>query len=80
MTYLTRRVRTYAPDAEDWIWYTILPFVAYGGLVVAAILLRAHPVEVLFGIAGCALLLIFVGIHNAWDVVTFIVSGQLAAP
>ena len=80
VTYLAHRLRTYQPDAEDWTWYTILPFVAYGGLLVAAILLRAHPVEVLFGVAGCALLLIFIGIHNAWDVVTFIVTGQMAAP
>jgi hypothetical protein len=80
VTYLQRRLRTYAPDAEDWTWYTILPFVAYGGFLAAAILLRAHPIEALFGFAGGTLLLIFIGIHNAWDVVTFIVTGQMAAP
>jgi hypothetical protein len=80
VTYLQHRLRTYAPDAEDWTWYTILPFVAYGGLLVAALLLRPHPAEVLFGFAGGTLVLIFIGIHNAWDVVTFIVTGQMAAP
>jgi len=29
--------------------------------------------EALFGIAAAGLLLLFVGIHNAWDSVTFIV-------
>jgi hypothetical protein len=72
---LTRRLHTYRPDLEDWTWYTVLPFIAYGGLLVAAILLRAHPVEVLFGFGGGLLLLIFIGIHNAWDVVTFIAIG-----
>ena len=75
VSYLAQRLESYRPDLEDWIWYTILPIVAYGVLLVAAFVLRAHPVEVLFVFAGSVLLLIFIGVHNAWDVVTYLVVG-----
>jgi hypothetical protein len=32
---------------------------------------RAFPTEALFGVAVAALLLLFIGIHNAWDAVTY---------
>jgi hypothetical protein len=36
-------------------------------------LLRSHVVASLFGVAAVALLLLlFIGIHNAWDTVTYI--------
>ncbi len=31
----------------------------------------ADPTECLFGVATAALLLLFIGIHNAWDAVTY---------
>ncbi len=50
---------------------TVLPLVSYTALVVAAILLPSHPVPALFVIAAGTMLLLFIGIHNAWDVVTY---------
>ena len=70
-----RRVRRqidYQPVLEDWLFHTILPLVSYTALVVAAILLPGYPVPALFVIAAAAVLLLFIGIHNAWDNVTFI--------
>jgi len=67
-----RRQTSYAPDAEDWFWYAGLPLVGYAGLLAAAILLAWHPTASLFVIATTSLLLLFVGIHNAWDTVTYI--------
>jgi hypothetical protein len=67
-----RRQTSYAPDAEDWFWYAGLPLVGYAGLLAAAILLAWHPTPSLFVIATTSLLLLFVGIHNAWDTVTYI--------
>lgn len=32
---------------------------------------RSHAHEAMFGVAGAALLLLFVGTHNAWDAVTY---------
>jgi hypothetical protein len=68
-----RRLSTYTADLEDWTWYTIAPLVAYGGICVGAISLAALPERALFEVAGAVVLLIFVGIRNAWDLVTYIV-------
>jgi len=70
-----RRQANYRPDAEDWTWYTILPLLAYVAIFAGAIALPADPVVALFAIGGGAMLLIFIGIRNAWDIVTFIAIG-----
>jgi hypothetical protein len=67
---------TYRPVFEDWLWHTALPILAYLMLVVAAFTLRSYPRQTLFVIGGSALLLLFVGIHNAWDAVTYITIDQ----
>jgi hypothetical protein len=65
---------------EDWIWHAVLPLIAYALLLIAALLLRQHPERVLFVIGATALLLLFIGIHNAWDTVTYIAVGGLQKP
>jgi len=62
----------YKPVLEDWLWHSILPFCAYGVMMVAAFVLRYDPERALFLVGGAVLLLLFIGIHNAWDTVTFI--------
>jgi hypothetical protein len=62
----------YSPDAEDWAWYAFIPLLAYAALFAAAILLEGHPETSLFAVAGVTLLLLFVGIHNSWDTVTYV--------
>jgi hypothetical protein len=71
-----RRQTEYKPVFEDWLFHTVLPLVAY--LVIAATVwaLPRSPVASLFVIAGAAVLLMFVGIHNAWDTVTFIIVSH----
>jgi hypothetical protein len=66
------RKTAYRPDFEDWVWFAILPLHAYLALVVAAVLLPRHPQVCMFAIAATTLVLLFVGIHNAWDTVTYI--------
>lgn len=73
-----RRISEYDPDVEDWIWYWILPFFAYCIVLGGAIALpftRDAP----FVLGGSVLLLIFIGIRNSWDVVTFIAAGGPSA-
>jgi hypothetical protein len=65
------RLAGYQLVLSDWLWYTLLPLISYTVLVVAAILLLIYPGAVLFIIAAVTLLLLFTGIHNAWDVVTY---------
>lgn len=76
VTLRTRRQQAYDPDLEDWIWFVILPLFTYVIIALAAALLRTAPVGAPFALAGATLLLIFIGIHNAWDVVTYLATGQ----
>jgi hypothetical protein len=78
-----RRARAqgdYKPVLEDWVWYIILPLVAYVAVLVSALLLTTKPSAALFGIAATSLLLLFIGIRNAWDTVTFVVIGSSEPP
>lgn len=67
-----RHQTDYKMVLEDWIWHCSLPLVGYATLFGAAITLQQHMQASLFVIAGTSLLLLFVGIHNAWDAVTYI--------
>ena len=69
--WLARNRLDYQPVLSDWLWYTVLPLLSYAALVVAAIVLPSQPVPALFVIAAVTMLLLFIGIHNAWDVVTY---------
>jgi hypothetical protein len=74
-----RRQTDYQPVLEDWLFHTVLPLVSYTALVVAAMLLPVHPAPALFVIAAGTMLLLFIGIHNAWDNVTYI-AIELSRP
>jgi hypothetical protein len=71
-----RRQTDYTPVLEDWLWHTVFPLVSYTALVVAALLLLGNPVPALFVTGAATLLLLFIGIHNAWDTVTYLVLEQ----
>jgi hypothetical protein len=77
IAFRTRRQTAYRPGLDDWIWYTILPSIAYVAIVVSSILLPSFATGSLFAIAAADVLLVFIGIHNAWDIVTFIAMGLL---
>ena len=66
------RKADYRPDAEDWIWYVGLPFVAHVALLVAAALIRAKIPWYLALVAVDALVFLLLGVRNAWDTVTYI--------
>jgi hypothetical protein len=76
----TRRQTVYVPVLEDWIFHTVLPLIAYALLLVTAVLLQRNPVTMLFVIGAIALLLLFDGIHNAWDGVVYIASLRRQRP
>ncbi|HEY2529900.1 MAG TPA: hypothetical protein VGJ20_18510 [Xanthobacteraceae bacterium] len=71
---VARRVRVqtvYPPDFEDWLLHILLPLVAYAVLALSALAARAYTREVLFGVGAATLLLLFIGIHNAWDAIAY---------
>jgi hypothetical protein len=73
---LARRQTGYAPVLEDWIWHTGLPMFAYTCLLVAGVLTHWHPGPAMYLVAAIALLLLFVGIHNAWDAAVYISTSR----
>jgi hypothetical protein len=68
----------YTMVAEDWTWHVAFPFVSYLAMFAAALMLRRTPTVSLFVIAGVSLLLVFIGIHNAWDTTTYVVARDAA--
>jgi hypothetical protein len=76
----TRRQTDYVPVLEDWIWHIALPLIAYAALLLAAVFLDRQPVPSLFAIGGIVLLLLFVGIHNAWDSAIYIAQQRRRQP
>lgn len=73
-TIVARRLRlqtAYRPVFEDWLFHCLLPFTAYATLATSACVAHTHAHQALFGVAAAALLLLFIGIHNAWDAVTY---------
>jgi hypothetical protein len=71
-----RRQSEYKPVFEDWLWHGILPLFAYSLLLLAAATIALRPAFMLFEIGAIALLLMFIGIHNAWDTVTYLVIDR----
>jgi hypothetical protein len=65
------RLASYQLVLSDWLWYTLLPLLAYTALLVGGILLSLSPALALFVIAAATLLLVIMGIRNAWDLVTY---------
>jgi len=71
------RVQTaYRPVFEDWFFYAILPFVAYITLAASALAAHTYAYEAMFCVGAATLVLLFVGIHNAWDAATYHVFVQ----
>jgi len=71
---VARRMRlqsTYRPVFEDWLFHCLLPLAAYGILAVTAYEARSNARPALFLVGAATLVLLFVGIHNAWDAVTY---------
>jgi hypothetical protein len=71
---------TYKPDAEDWGFFVLLPLVAYAMLTASAFEMPFHTREALFGVGASTLLLLFTGIHNTWDSVSYLVLFNAQRP
>jgi hypothetical protein len=68
----SRRQREYQPVFEDWLFHVILPACAYTTVVAGGYVMRTAEAG-LFVVATAVVLLLFIGIHNAWDTVTYLV-------
>ena len=61
----------YKPELEDWLFHGLLPLAAYATLAASACAIRPATSIAMFSVGAAALLLLFIGIHNAWDAVTY---------
>ena len=80
---IVRRMRAqtvYQPAFEDWLFHVTLPFGAYALLAASAAAAFYYPNEAQFAVAGATLVLLFAGIHNAWDAATYHVTVRRRAP
>ncbi len=71
VVYQVWRQTGYTAQLEDWIWHAALPLIAYTCLLIAGIATYSHPAGALYVVGAVALLLLFTGIHNAWDAVVW---------
>lgn len=77
---VTRRLHkqeVYKPVFEDWLFHTILPYVAYGLLAFSPFTVGWNEHKALFAVGAASLLLLFIGIHNTWDGLEYHVFTRL---
>ena len=65
------RQDVYKPEFEDWLFHLALPMAAYALLLISSLAALIHERDALFAVGGAALLLLFIGIHNAWDGIVY---------
>jgi hypothetical protein len=71
-----RKQSAYRPVFEDWLFHVFLPLASYAMLAGSAWAAHSHPRAPLFFVAAASVLLLFIGIHNAWDAVTYHVYSK----
>ena len=70
----------YRPELEDWVFHALLPLIAYAALAASAWMARSDIRAALLVVAGTTLLLLFTGIHNAWDATTYHIYSTRSGP
>jgi hypothetical protein len=73
---VARRMRAqtvYKPVFVDWLFHVLLPLASYAMLAGSAFAARSYARTALFIVGASVLLLLFTGIHNAWDTVMHLV-------
>ncbi len=71
---VARRMRAqsaYRPVFEDWLFHVLLPLAAYTILAISAFAAPYDARPALFLVGAAALVLLLIGIHNAWDAFTY---------
>lgn len=77
---MRRNAGDYIPVREDWLWHVILPTLVYVFLLAMAFTVWRHPEQSLYGVGLLSVLVLFIGIHNAWDIAVYISVNQQKEP
>ena len=70
-----RRQESYSPDRGDWLWFVFLPAGAYASALVAGVTVWSAPGASLVIAGGSAMLLLLIGVHNAWDSAVYMIAN-----
>ncbi len=73
---LARRQDSYTPVLSDWVWHVAMPLFAYAWVTAAAGVLLRSPAVALDILSAGSLVLLFIGIRNAWDSAVWIAAGR----
>lgn len=71
-----RQQKHYTPVFEDWLFHGLLPLVTYAAITASAFVSLLNVRSALFLMGAAVLLLLLVGVHNAWDAVTYHVFSR----
>lgn len=71
VTMQMKKQKAYRPVMEDWIFHAVIPFTAYVLTAIASVGSRFSVANSLFIVATAMLALLFTGVHNSWDAVTY---------
>ena len=66
-----RRQEAYKPGFEDWLFYVVLPYSSYLLLVLSPFAALAHEREATYAVGAATVLMLFAGIHNSWDSISY---------
>jgi hypothetical protein len=61
---------------SDWAWRHIAPGFDYVALFIAGIVVWVDDVVALYMLGACAVVMLFIGIHNAWDTAVWIAATE----
>jgi hypothetical protein len=69
-------LRLYVPAFQDWVWNACLPTLCCLALLAAGAMVRAHAVPALYIVGLVTLSMLFIGVHNAWDLAVWITAER----
>jgi hypothetical protein len=68
--------KQYVPALQDWIWNASLPSLCCLALLGSGLLVFEYPATALYVIGGVTLAMLFIGVHNAWDLAVWITAER----
>jgi hypothetical protein len=72
------RQENYSPDRGDWLWFVFLPAAAYACVLIGGATIGSARGTALDMAGGSVMLLLLVGVHNAWDSAVWMVANPPA--
>ena len=69
---MRRNASDYAPVLDDLVWHLLLPTLCYGALLTASLIIWNRTQISLCIIAAVSMLLLLIGVHNAWDIAVWV--------